>query len=98
MSLLLLIPIINSVAKPDGKLEVPGVGSVSIGGIPLWALLTAFVLLTLIQGLIQRASAINSARFQPMLVDTLRHQAFVAVLDARWTFVLGGARPTSSRS
>jgi len=89
VSLLLLIPIINSVAKPDGKLEVPGVGSVSIGGIPLWALLTAFVLLTLIQGLIQRASAINSARFQPMLVDTLRHQAFVAVLDARWTFVLG---------
>ena len=51
-------------------------------------LLIAFVLLVVVQGLIQRASAINTARFQPRLVDELRHQAFAAILDARWTFVL----------
>jgi ATP-binding cassette subfamily C protein len=92
VSLLLLIPIINSVANPDGSLEVPGVGKLSIGNVPLWVLLIAFVLLTLIQGLIQRSAAINSARFQPRLVDELRHQAFAAILAARWIFTLARRR------
>lgn len=88
VSLLLLIPIINSVANPEGKVTIPGIGSVGIGRVPLGVLLIAFVLLVVVQGLIQRASAINTARFQPRLVDELRHQAFAAILDARWTFVL----------
>lgn len=92
VSLLLLIPIINSVANPDASLNVPGVGSIRVGSVPLWVLLVAFVLLTLIQGLIQRSSSINSARFQPELVDELRHQAFAAILEARWTFALARRR------
>lgn len=87
-NLLLLVPIVNAVANPDGALTLPVIGQVQAASIPLWLLLAVFVLLALVQALIQRASAINSAQFQPRIVDELRQQAFEAILHAKWEFVL----------
>ena len=87
-NLLLLIPIVNAVANPEGTLQVPVVGEVAVSSVPLWLLLAVFVALAAVQALIQRASAINSAQFQPRIVDELRQQAFEAILHAKWEFVL----------
>jgi ABC-type multidrug transport system fused ATPase/permease subunit len=85
--LLLLVPIVNSLAGSDGATSLPVVGEVGLGGIPLWALLAAFVALTAFQALISRTAAVSSTRLQQRIVDRLRHDAFVAVLHARWSFV-----------
>jgi ATP-binding cassette, subfamily C, bacterial len=87
-NLLLLVPIVNSIASQNDALQIPIFGAFDAGRFPLWLLLAAFVLLAVIQALIARAAAINSARFQPEVVDELRQQAFDAILDAEWPFVL----------
>lgn len=87
-SLLLLIPIVNSVAGQTSSVSVPGIGEVSLSGIPLGLLLAGFVAVAVLQALIQRAGSINAAAFQPKIVDELRKQAFAAVMAAKWTFVL----------
>ncbi len=92
VSLLLLVPIVDSIADPTGAIEVPGMGQVSTGGTPLPVLLAAFVLLTLISALATRASAINSTALQQQIVDRMRQSAFEAILAARWTFVLARRR------
>lgn len=88
VGLLLLIPIVNSVASPSSKLTVPILGDIDVGSAPLWLLLAAFVLLTGGSALIMRASSINSSALQQTIVDDLRQEAFEAILQARWTFVL----------
>lgn len=87
-NLLLLVPIVNSIASESDSLSLPIFGSFGTDQYPLWLLLTAFVVLAVVQALIARAAAINSARFQPEVVDELRQQAFDAILDAEWRFVL----------
>ncbi|MDQ1306020.1 MAG: hypothetical protein QG671_1852, partial [Actinomycetota bacterium] len=88
VSLLLLIPIVNSVADGATGWQLPLLGDVDLSGVPLGVLLAAFVALTAVQAIITRASAINSVSMQQVLVDRLRQQAFEAILAARWTFVL----------
>jgi len=92
IGLVLLIPIVNLVSNPDATVDVPIVGAVAIGRIPLALLLGAFVALIAIQALATRASSINSSRLQLMLIDTLRQKAFSAVLLARWSFLLDRRR------
>lgn len=87
-NLVLLIPIVNTVANPEGSIKVPILGEVSVGRVPLWLLLAVFVALAGLQALIQRAAAINAAKFQPRIVDELRQQSFEAILAAKWEFVL----------
>lgn len=87
-SLLLLVPIVNSVADSGAGFEVPLIGSVRLGAMPLWGLLLAFVVLVGMQALLTRSSVINSSLLQQRLVDSLRQQAFEAILAARWSFVL----------
>ena len=88
IGLLLLVPIVNSVANPASTITVPLLGAMSLGSIPLSALLVAFVLLTLVQALVTRTSMINSTRMQQEIVDRLRGEAFDAILSATWTFIL----------
>lgn len=88
-SLLLLVPIVNSVANPDATIAVPLVGRVGLSSLPLWLLLLAFVILAAGQALISRTATVNAARIQQQLVDSLRQDAFTAILAARWSFVLG---------
>ena len=88
IGLLLLIPIVNAVANPDSTVHIPVLGSVSLGHYPLWSLLLAFVLLAVVQAVVMRSSTINTARMQQEIVDSLRQQAFDAVLAARWSFIL----------
>lgn len=88
VSLLLLIPIVNSIANPDSKMSVPLFGDVQLSSVPLVALLAAFVGLTAVSALITRTSAVNSTALQQTIVDDLRQEAFEAILAAKWTFVL----------
>ncbi len=88
IGLLLLIPIVNSVADPSASITVPFFGAMSLGSIPLSALLGAFVVLTVIQALIMRSSQVNTTRMQQEIVDRMRGDAFDAVLAARWDFIL----------
>lgn len=87
-NLLLLVPIVNSVAGEGASISIPLFGAFSAADYPLWLLLTVFVVIAAVQALISRAAAINSARFQPEMVDELRQQTFDAILDAEWQFVL----------
>ena len=87
IGLLLLVPIVNAVANPDSTVHVPVIGTVSLGHFPLWSLLLAFVVLAVVQAVVMRGSAINTARMQQEIVDSLRQQAFDAVLAARWSFI-----------
>lgn len=90
-NLLLLIPIVNSVAGSSGEespLAIPALDRVNLSGVPLWVLLAGFVSMAIVQALIQRAAAVNAAAFQPQIVDELRRQAFAAVLAAKWLFIL----------
>lgn len=86
--LLLLVPIVNSVADTANSIELPVIGSVDIGALPLWSLLVIFVVIVAVQALVTRTSAINAIRLQQQMVDRLRHDAFAAILSARWSFVL----------
>jgi ATP-binding cassette subfamily C protein len=87
-SLLLLVPIVNSVADPTATIDVPILGTVGLSSFPLWSLLAIFIVLVILQAGLSRSSAINSAVLQQRLVDSLRQQAFGAILAARWSFVL----------
>lgn len=91
-SVALLVPIVNSVAGPTNAIALPVIGTVGTGSVPLWVLLVAFVALAALLAGVQRTSAVNSARLQQQVVDRLRHDAFAAVLDARWSFVVGMRR------
>lgn len=88
VSLLLLIPIVNSVAQSDATITLPLVGEVQLASVPLAALLASFVALTLVSAIITRTSAVNSTALQQSIVDDLRQNAFEAILAARWEFVL----------
>ncbi len=90
--LLLLVPIVNSVATTATTVQVPVLGDIDLGSTPLWALLAGFVALIAMQSLITHLAAVNTARLQQRIVDTLRHEAFSAVLQARWSFVTGQRR------
>ncbi len=89
VSLLLLVPIVNSIANPESSLNVPLFGEVNLASVPLAVLLAVFVLLSVVSALITRASSINSTALQQTIVDDLRQEAFEAILAAKWTFVLG---------
>jgi ATP-binding cassette subfamily C protein len=88
IGLVLLIPIVNSVADTTDTIDVPVIGSVDIGTVPLWGLLVAFVGVVAVQALVTRTSSVNSIRLQQSVVDRLRHDAFDAILSARWAFVV----------
>ena len=88
VSLLLLVPIVNSLAQAEGAVTIPGFGAVALGQWPLPALLAAFVALTAITALVTRTAAINATALQQVIVDRMRQEAFEAILAARWSFVL----------
>ena len=92
VGLLLLIPIVDTIAHPGARLTLPLVGSVSLGAFPLWSMLLAFVCLIGVQAAVQRLGLINAMRIQQEIVDFLRQQAFNAVLHARWEFILSKRR------
>ncbi len=92
-NLLLLIPIVNSLAAESAEtVQLPGVGPIDYSGIPLWVLLAGVVALTAVQAGIQRASAINSASLNEAVATHMRTRAFDAVLAAEWRFVLDRRR------
>lgn len=88
VSLLLLVPIVNSVASPQSTLQLPLVGALNLGSVGLPVLLGIFVLASVITALATRASSINAMALQQTIVDSMRHEAFEAILAARWTFVV----------
>jgi ATP-binding cassette subfamily C protein len=87
-SLVLLIPIVNSLADSGSTADPLVVGGVEIGPAPLWLLLLAFVVVVSVQAGVAYASAVTTTTTQQRLVDHLREEAFAAVLSARWTFIL----------
>lgn len=87
-SMLLLIPIVNSLAAPGQPVELPGNLAYDSSGTPLPLLLAAVVGLTAFQALITRSSSVNALMLNQAVVDQLRTSAFDAILGARWTFVL----------
>lgn len=86
--LLLLVPIVNSVAGDSSSLSLPVFGDLGVGSIDLWVLLAGFIVVAVLQAAVARATALNSTRLQHNVVDRLRQEAFEAVLTARWAFVL----------
>ena len=56
VSLLLLVPIVNSIADPESTMSVPVLGDIQLGDVPLVVLLAAFVALSVVTALITRAS------------------------------------------
>lgn len=92
VGLAMLVPIVNAISGPDGAVVLPVVGTLGVGGVALWVLLVAFVALVATGAGIQRTSAVNAARLQQRVVDSLRHDAFAAVLAAQWSFVVGMRR------
>ncbi len=92
VGLLLLVPIVNSVADTANTIQIPVIGSLDVGSLPLWALLLMFVAVVGVQAVITQTSTVNSVRLQQEIVDRLRHDAFEAILSARWSFVLGMRR------
>ncbi len=93
-SLLLLIPIVNSLADDAGAqtYDIPLFGSIDLSGVPLPVLLCAVVVLTAISAGLQRASTINAEVLEESVAHHLRTRAFDAVLAARWSFVLDRQR------
>lgn len=87
VGLVLLIPIVNSVADTVSTVQVPLVGKVSMSDEPLALLLAIFVALVIAQAVVGLRSAVTSARLQQELIDHLRHEAFSAVLAARWSYI-----------
>lgn len=92
ISLLLLIPIVDSVAGTEQAVPVSGFGRFDVASYPLWALLTAFVLLVSAQAALGRWTTVRTARVQQQVVDDMRQSALTAMLAARWSFVLGYRR------
>ena len=64
----------------------------SLRGLPVWALLVVFVLAGIAQAAVTRASSVLSVHVQLGLTDTLRSQAYAAVLAASWEHVLQARR------
>lgn len=91
-SLLLLIPIVNSIADSSVTLTLPVYGDLTLGSVPLWVLLAAFVVVIAVQAVVAQVSSVTTTRVQQVLIDQLRHEAFAAVLAARWTFLLSRRR------
>ncbi|MEY2959089.1 MAG: hypothetical protein RLZZ01_1657, partial [Actinomycetota bacterium] len=87
--LILLVPIVDSVAGGDASARLPVFGGLGLDGVPLSGLLGSFVALTVVQATVTRSAAINSALVQQLVVDRLRAEAFDATLHARWTFGVG---------
>lgn len=87
--LVLLVPIVESVAGSDAGFSLPGFGRLGLSSRPLPVLLGAFVGLTVVQATVTRTAAVNSALLQQLVVDRLRSDAFAAILTARWSFVVG---------
>lgn len=94
ISMLLLIPVVNSVASTSGgtPIEIPVLSSVDLSAVPLAVLLLAVVALVAGQALLVRWSSINAVLLQQRLVDRLRGDALDAILAASWSFVLGSRR------
>lgn len=88
VGLVLLVPIVNSLTDSGDTIDVPLFGEFEVGSVPLWGLLAAFVGVVAVQALVTRTSAVNSMRLQQRVVDRLRHDAFDAILSARWSHVL----------
>ncbi len=91
-SLLLLIPIVNSISDSAASLTIPVYGDLTLSSVPLGVLLAVFVLVIAVQAAISQVSAVTTTRVQQVLIDQLRHEAFAAVLAARWTFLLSRRR------
>lgn len=91
-SLLLLIPIVNSISDSSVAISIPMFGDLPLSSVPLGVLLGLFVVLIGLQSLIAVASATSTLRVQQLLVDRLRYEAFAAVLAARWSFIVGRRR------
>lgn len=89
-SLVLLVPIINSLAgTSDSQLQVPVIGTVAIDhSTPLWALLLAFVTFAAFSAWLGRATSISNSQLQPRLVVALQSEAFRDVLEASWSFLI----------
>ena len=94
VSLLLLIPVVNSVAGTSGgmAIELPWLGQGDLSAVPLPFLLLAVVLLVAGQALLVRWSSVNTTLLQQRLVDRMRRDAFDAILAARWSFILDSRR------
>lgn len=94
VSMLLLIPVVNSVAGEAGgmTIEVPVLDSWDLTSVPLSLLLLLVIGLVAGQAFLVRASAINAVKLQQSLVDRLRSDAFDAILRARWAFILDSRR------
>lgn len=88
-NLLLLIPIVNSLAaEPVYAPSVPIAGPVNLAEIPLGVLLAGVVLLTAAQAGLQRTAAINAAILKEAVAAHIRTEAFDAVLEAQWSYVI----------
>lgn len=93
VSMVMLIPIVNSVASAEGaSLVIPRFGRVGLGDTPLWLLLAIFVVLTALTALMARSATINAAKLQPIVTDHLRQETFDAILSANWLFVVSMRR------
>lgn len=87
-SMVMLIPIVNSMASAEGAaVVIPRFGRVGLGDTPLWLLLLVFVLLSAAAALVGRSATINAARLQPIVTDQLRQETFDAILAADWLFI-----------
>ncbi len=94
VSMLLLVPVVNSVAASSSGtvIDLPIISAVPLAGVPLPALLAAVVALVAGQALLVRWSAVNAVLLQQRLVDRLRGDALDAILHARWSFILTARR------
>ncbi len=94
VSLLLLVPVVNSVAASSGgdPVAIPALGTWDLSAVPLAVLLGAVVALVAGQALLVRWSAVNAVLLQQRLVDRLRGDALDAILSARWSYILGARR------
>lgn len=92
--MLMLVPVVNSVAGSSGgmTIDIPILSSLDLSGIPLPALLLIVVALVALQSALSYASSVSAVRLQQLVVDRLRSRAFVAILAARWEFVLDSRR------
>ncbi len=91
-SLLLLVPVVNSVFSSTVQVDVPVLGGIALSAFPLWILLAGFVVLTGLSAFSSWATTVETARFQQLVVDRLRQTTFEAILQAKWSFVLGAQK------
>jgi len=94
VSMLMLVPVVNSVASTSGGsgMSLPVLDSLDLTAVPLAVLLAAVVALVTAQALLVRWSSVNAVLLQQRLVDRLRRDALDAILAANWAFVLQARR------